>query len=90
VLIAERPLEELTVERGRRAIRDLLEFVAGDHRTSVWDPGRRQVPVASLLKGDIVIAFALEVDVPVDGGGRLWATLVSQTRAQLLAESVHR
>ena len=76
VLIAE-ALEELTVERGRRAIRDLLEFlpaIAERRRES----GTETVPVGSLLKGDIVI-IRPGGRIPVDGEVALGHSFVDQS-----------
>jgi heavy metal translocating P-type ATPase len=76
VLIAE-ALEELTVERGRRAIRDLLEFlpaIAERRRES----GTETVPVGSLLRGDIVI-IRPGGRIPVDGEVALGHSFVDQS-----------
>jgi len=48
VLIAE-ALEELTVERGRRAIRDLLEFLPVITERAVGASGTETVPSCTLF-----------------------------------------
>ncbi|HWZ30720.1 MAG TPA: cation-translocating P-type ATPase [Bryobacteraceae bacterium] len=64
VLIAE-ALEEMTVGRGRRAIRDLLAFLpATAERKAVT--GFETVPVLELVPGDVVI-IRPGSRVPVDG-----------------------
>ena len=64
VLVAEE-LEHLTVQRGRTAIRDLVDFVPAEARV------RRggalvTVPVAEIVAGDIVLVSPGE-KIPVDG-----------------------
>jgi cation transport ATPase len=64
VLVAE-VLEELTVGRGRRAIRDLLDFLpptATVRRTG----GPREIPASELRVGDVVLV-APGAAIPVDG-----------------------
>jgi heavy metal translocating P-type ATPase len=64
VLIAE-ALEELTVERGRRAIKEMLEFlpaVAERRRDSTVET----IPVSDLLTGDVVL-IRPGSRIPVDG-----------------------
>jgi heavy metal translocating P-type ATPase len=64
VLVAE-VLEELTVDRGRQAIRDLLEFLPA---TAERKNGSEieTVPVSSLASGDVVI-IRPGSRIPVDG-----------------------
>ena len=76
VLIAE-ALEELTVERGRRAIRDLLEFLPATAERR-RESGTETVPVGSLLKGDIVI-IRPGGRIPVDGEVALGHSFVDQS-----------
>jgi Cd2+/Zn2+-exporting ATPase/Cu+-exporting ATPase len=70
VLVAE-ILEEMTVERGRRAIRDLLDLLP--HTVSVRRDGvAREVPASEVRPGEAVLV-APGARIPVDGlvvGGR--------------------
>jgi len=64
VLIAE-GLEELTVGRGRKAIRNLLEFLPATAERKAGS-GTETVPLGSLLPGDVVV-IRPGGRVPVDG-----------------------
>jgi heavy metal translocating P-type ATPase len=64
VLIAE-VLEGLTVDRGRRAIRDLLDFLPQTANLMANGEGR-EVPISSIQKSDVVLVKPGS-RIPVDG-----------------------
>src|SRR5271157_5416903 len=64
VLIAE-VLEGLTVGRGRRAIKDLLDLLP-QNATLISEAGTRQVPISAVRSGNIVLVRPGE-RLPADG-----------------------
>jgi len=77
VLVAE-ALEGLTVERGRRAIRDLLEFLPRE--VAVWREGRvQEVRTDNLAPGETILV-APGGRVPVDGTVVGGASFVDESR----------
>ena len=77
VLVAE-TLEGMTIERGRRAIRDLLEFLP--RRVTVRrDDGMREVDTDELSPGEVVVV-APGSRIPVDGAVVAGHSFVDESR----------
>jgi len=88
VLIAE-VLEGMTVERGRRAIKDLLEVLPGN-ATVISGNESREVKISELTKGDIVLVKPGAL-LPVDGEvirGNSFVNQASVTGESLPVEKV--
>ncbi|MFZ1104805.1 MAG: cation-translocating P-type ATPase [Hyphomicrobiaceae bacterium] len=77
-VLAAEVLEGMTVGRGRKAIRDLLEFLP--HRITVRRAGSiRSIPAEQLTVGDAVLAAPGE-RIPVDGTVLSGHSFVDQSR----------